>query len=65
MGTLQLFPIFPTLKDIIEIQTVLHRVVTIANVTFAPVRAIPPIDRAKYNLALVSSIALMNALKHI
>ena len=64
MGTLQLFPIFPTLKDITEIQTVLHRVITIANVTFAPVRAVPPIDGTEYKLTLVSSISFVNTLNH-
>jgi hypothetical protein len=60
MGTLQLLPIFPTLKDIAEIQTVLHRVITIANVILAPIRAIPPINRAEHNFALMHSISFLN-----
>ena len=64
MGTLQLFPIFPILKDITKIQTVLHRVVTIANIAFAPVRTVPPIDRTKYKFTLVGSISFVNSLNH-
>jgi hypothetical protein len=60
VGVLQLLPIFPTLEDIAEIQTVLHWVITIANVVLAPIRTIPSINRAEYNFAFMRSVSFLN-----
>ena len=63
MGTLQLLPIFPTTKDKFEIQTE-QGILLATDISFAPVRTIPTIDRAKDSYSFVGTITFINTFNH-